>query len=566
GRDLFLCLGDSPVTLEGSALTWGHSALYFWTPTTGLTSPYILEPQANPANTTEYVLTVLSNGCLSHPDTMKVTVSPKPYAGVVNQSLAFCSGAGGVQIQGFGSGGIGSLSYVWTPTTGLDSAFTATPVANPTITTTYSFFATDSMGCRSDTVLVTVRVDTVPIANAGPDQFICEGSGAGVFLQGSIVNSGFGSYQYFWSPAAGLSDTTIANPFATPDTTTIYTLVVRNNITGCESQRTTLDTLSTVVVFVSPKPVANAGPDTVQICFGDSTILGDVPSSAGPIYTYRWTPATGLSNDTIARPIAKPTHTTLYFLTVTSNGCESIADSVLVIVNPRPTADAGPVKEICPGDSVRLDGFGGGTSGPYTYRWVPALGLSDPTSPNPLASPTTTTTYTLYVAQNGCEGAPDSTLVQVLPVPTVDADVFNQPIGYRICSGDSITLPGSVTSNLSPIFWNWSPALGLDDSTKLNPVARPTESTVYYLTGTLGRCSVTDSVAVIIFPGVIATLSADTNQICNRTSTVLRAAGGIGSASFSWYPSTGLNRADTSEVIASPSTTTTYTVVVSEGG
>ncbi len=59
--------------------------------------------------------------------------------------------------------------------------------------------------------------------------------------------------------------------------------------------------------------VANAG-NNVLICPGTSTVIG-TPAIVG--YTYSWTPTTGLNNPLIAQPIASPTVSTTYTLTVT---------------------------------------------------------------------------------------------------------------------------------------------------------------------------------------------------------------------------------------------------------
>ncbi|MCS7074185.1 MAG: PKD domain-containing protein, partial [Bacteroidia bacterium] len=476
-----------------------------------------------------------------------------------------CAGSGGVELPGSGSGGVGQLSYSWTPVTGLDSAFIATPTANPTSTTTYQLVVTDSYGCSSDPASVTVVVNPLPIANAGSDQTICKGTGQGVFLDGSAQGAVFGSYSYQWIPSTGLSNPNIQNPYATPDTTTVYTLVVTSNQTGCSSDSTNIDTLSTVIVYVETVPVANGGPD-VEICQGGSIQIGDAPTGGGPIYSYQWSPTIGLNNPNTMTPIASPLYTTTYYLTVISNGCISKADTVIVTVKAAPTAEAGPNQSICPGDSVQLSGLAGGVPGPYTWRWEPALGLSDPTAQNPLASPAVTTLYKLYASANGCEGAADSVLITVKPKPIVDADPNNLPLGYEICSGNTVTLNGTVSSILQPVTFVWTPTDGLSNPQILNPTASPDQTTMYYLSATAGGCTSTDSVLVRVLNSIQVSVTTSADTICSGSSVTLSASGGVGDATFTWSPSTSLNRADTSDVIASPTATTVYTVTVSEGG
>lgn len=66
-----------------------------------------------------------------------------------------------------------------------------------------------------------------------------------------------------------------------------------------------------------------------------------------------------------------------------------------------PIVDAGENVTICSGSSIEIGGAptaSGGGSSNYTYSWTPTLGLDDPTSANPIASPTTNTTYTVTVS------------------------------------------------------------------------------------------------------------------------------------------------------------------------
>lgn len=61
---------------------------------------------------------------------------------------------------------------------------------------------------------------------------------------------------------------------------------------------------------------ANAGPDTVY-CGSDPILIGENPK---PGLSYRWSPATGLSDPDISNPFATPAISTQYVLTVYSGG------------------------------------------------------------------------------------------------------------------------------------------------------------------------------------------------------------------------------------------------------
>ena len=89
--------------------------------------------------------------------------------------------------------------------------------------------------------------------------------------------------------------------------------------------------------------VSNA--DTT-ICSGVSVQLNTTGGAS-----YSWTPTTGLSNPTIANPIASPTTNTQYIVSSTSNGC-SLRDTVLITVNPSSGSVASVVVSPSPGTAV----------------------------------------------------------------------------------------------------------------------------------------------------------------------------------------------------------------------
>jgi hypothetical protein len=80
----------------------------------------------------------------------------------------------------------------------------------------------------------------------------------------------------------------------------------------------------------------------------------------------------------------------------------SSGDYVTIKYIQIPIADPGPDKTICAGGSVQIGGSptgSGGDGGPYTFSWTPITGLDNPTAPNPIASPATTTTYTITATE-----------------------------------------------------------------------------------------------------------------------------------------------------------------------
>lgn len=114
-------------------------------------------------------------------------------------------------------------------------------------------------GCK-DTLYARL-VDTLTLkANAGRDTVYC---GATPILIGENAKPGL---SYRWSPAAGLSDPNIANPFATPSVSTQYVLTVYSGGGGCFKRDT---------VFVT-----STSPDTTLQFLGSTMFCSSSPADS----------------------------------------------------------------------------------------------------------------------------------------------------------------------------------------------------------------------------------------------------------------------------------------------
>ncbi|MEM7038492.1 MAG: hypothetical protein AAF570_16020, partial [Bacteroidota bacterium] len=537
----FMCDGSVGVTVGGG--TGPYS--YQWDTPNMDQTPSV----QNLCGGTYNVTVTDANGCVGTAQTgVGAPQNPIADAGLDG---SFCEGEGGVQLSGSASGGAGApYYYSWGcigGPCGLSCTNCTDPIANPTDTTTFYLIVTDQNGCTSDTDFVQVNVIPKPIVDAGPDTAICAVPAPCVVLQPTIVQ-GNGPFEYLWIPGTGLNDSTIATPCARPDTTTIYACVVTDLSTGCTSEFTTLDTVSTVLVEVSPEPIADAGPDMI-VCSGDTTQLQGTGTGAGPQYEFQWTPAAGLDNPLIANPMASPTLTTTYTLVVFSNGCPSIADSVTVFVTEIPTVDAGQDRDMCAGDSVFLDGSASVVSSVLqdsieSWFWTPGTGLSDSLFEDTWASPLFTTTYELHaVSAYGCENF-DDVLVTINPSPIVDAGPntqFCETTGPWELTGTIDWYGGNQPNDLQNILIEWQPTSHIIGPNDDENVQIDTDSTMwFYFTVTFNNCSHTDSVLITVLNEIIATAEADTSVVCEGDSVLLTATGGIGGANFSWTPTNGV--------------------------
>ncbi len=187
---------------------------------------------------------------------------------------------------------------------------------------------------------------------------------------------------------------------------------------------------------------ASTDTDTISNCLASSANLSVTVLGTGP-YTYSWTPTDSLSDPAISNPVATPSSTTWYRVTVTDQTTLAEAtDSVLITVIPppsQPTATPDDVTTFCQGDSVTLTSTAG-----TTYLWS-----NGKTTQSIVVQTGGSYTVKIY-DEYGCESpASDPVIVTVNAVPDTPAVTPDSVVA--ICSGDSIELTSSIEDS-----YNWS--------------------------------------------------------------------------------------------------------------
>jgi hypothetical protein len=534
----------NPAVCEGSSVfvTTSGGSTYNWNPSATVTPSTGNAVTISPVASTTYTVNGLdTNGC-PYVETVLVTVSTQPVADPGTNNLIAC-GSGPIVI---GTTALPGLAYSWTPSTGLNNPNIAQPLANPTLTTTYTLVVSDTTGganCQASATH-TVTVTNVPVADAGSNHFInCGDPPVIIGIVGDAQNS------YSWSPVLGLSDPNIAQPTASPSTATNYTLTVTNTTSGCQAT-------DFVVVDVLNTPLANAGVDQSISC--GSLVPVSIGEAATSGYIYSWSPATGLNNAGIANPTALPSSTTTYIVTATDtvSGCYD-TDNVVVTVLNTPVVPSLVNKSINCGATGAYIGVNNNTN--YSYQWSPATGLGSPTVSNPYAQPSITTSYSLTVTDNvsGCQFTDQMTLT-VLNTPSIPV-LADKTVD---CNGSAVAI-GYVGS---PAYsYSWSPSTGLNDPSASNPEALPANTTTYILTvtDTTSLCQSTENVVVTLLNTPSFPALTDRTIDCGVSGVNIGVAT-LGGYSYSWTPSTGLNNANISNPYATPTLTTSYTLTVTD--
>ncbi len=351
---------------------------------------------------------------------------------------------------------------------------------------------------------------------------------------------------YYWEfgdPGSGTANnsSTLKNPTHTYSTAGDYTIkLVTNRNQECSDSTTAIvrvwpgffpDFTSTGVCLINPvqftdRTTTNYGVvDKWRWDFGQANAVDDTSNIRNPNWTYA---DTGTKN--------------VRFIVGNSKGCLDTIFKAIKILDKPPITLAFRDTLICVPDNVQLQASGTGI-----FSWAPVTNMVNGTTATPTVNPTTTTTYTVTLDEQGCINT-DTVQVRVVRVVTTRA----MP-DTTICLTDSVQL--NIVSDGLQHLWTSTPASSLNDPTLQNPMALPTETTNYQVLATIGSCTATENIVVRTVPYPVADAGADT-VICYNTPAFLK--GSHDGSSFIWSPVSSLINSNTLNPTAYPSSTTTY--------
>jgi len=353
------------------------------------------------------------------------------------------------------------------------------------------------------------------------DTTVCRGNPV------KLVATGGSSYQ--WSPSKGLNVDTGAVVIATPDTTTTYRFVAKGCVGIIKDSAT---------ITVKPGPSGNISKSKNILCNGEDNGSASVSVTGGiAVYTYLWSPtggstatATGLSAGT-------------YTVTVnTPNGCEAI-ETVAITQPPAITPTLNLTTATCLNNDGAISISVSGGNSPYTYSWSPGG------STNPTLTGLSFGQYKVTITDaNNC-------------IDTISGDVgidknFSVTVTGptdTVCIGQSITLSASGATN-----YLWS-----NTGTSASTIVNPKSDTSYWVVATTGVCSDSIPYKINVYKELSSTLVPN-DSICSGIPVTLKlkVSGGKPVYAYSW--SSGTTNNTPGPVIVYPTSTTTYSVNITD--
>jgi gliding motility-associated-like protein len=283
---------------------------------------------------------------------------------------------------------------------------------------------------------------------------------------------------------------------------------------------------------LASNPTVSVTALPAQVCAGQAVTL-----TASGASTYTWsTGATG------SVTVVNPTVTSTYTVFSSAAACTGLSSSSAIVTvsvtsaNPTISATALPA-QVCAGQAVALT-----ASGAFTYTWSTGA-----TGSVTVVNPTVTSTYTVLSAP-ACTGISTSSAVVTVSVIAVPGlTVTASPT--VLCAGESATLTASGANT-----YTWSgPGLSTGITNSVI-VVTPLQTTIYTLSGQTGSCLSSTTLSVNVLFGIVQVSDI---AVCNGYPGTLTASG---ASSYSWSNAATLSSSTGSSVIASPSSTQSYTV------
>ncbi len=444
---------------------------YSWTFGDGNVSA-LLSPSNNYISPGLYTSMLIATDFWGCSDTAVRTINIYGYAG----ALTYTPLTGCAPLTVYFHADISNVPHIiWDFGDGTTSVATATDSATHTYTIPGAYvpklILSDNTGCQSSSIGTdTIKVDGItakfgvwPAACIGSEFYFIDSSTA----LWSPVNSRTWTY--------GGITTTVDSPTHIVFAAGTYPVILQvSNGWGCTA------TLNGELV-VLPLPVVTTSKDTV-VCVGDAASLMGYGAN-----TYSWGPPGTLGcincNPAPATPLVPSTYSVIG---TDVKGCK---DTAFVSVGHRThtIAAAWGDTAICFGQEVAIFDTGG-----HTYVWTPPMGLSNNTIFNPMASPGSSTTYTVVAQLGTCIPDTDYVHVEVYSLPKVDAGPDQE-----VLAGTPVQLNAT---GFNTVTYVWSPSTGLSCFNCPNPEAIVSVTTTYVVTGTSQfGCKHSDSMTVYLF-------------------------------------------------------------------
>jgi hypothetical protein len=466
--------------LNAAATGGAGSYAYSWTSVPAGFTSNLQNPVVSPSATTVYSVQVTSGSATANASAT-VTVVPVLSANASAEPASIVQGASS-QLDVTASGGTGSYTYAWTSAPAGFMSTLKNPVVSPIVSTTYNVQVTSGAQSVSSSASVTVIPALTVSATATPASILPGGSSQ----LNAAAAGGNGSYSYSWTSNPAGFTSNLQNPVVSPAVNTTYTVEVTSGIQTANASTS---------VSIGVALVATASANPASIIQGTSSQLSVVASGGNGSYTCAWTSVPAGFTSSLANPVVSPNVTTTYTVHVTSGSTAVNANATVTVIPLLGVTVTANPSTITTGGSSQLNAAATGGTGTYAYSWTSNPAGFSSNLPNPVVSPTATTTYTVQVV-SGTQTKKGSVNVNVSSGQALYVKARARP--SHIERGERSHLYATPIGGNGSYTYSWTSVPSGFHSTQQNPYVRPRRTTKYYVRVTSGNLTATASTKVYV--------------------------------------------------------------------
>lgn len=467
---------------------WTSSGTGTFSPNaTTLNATYIPSAADISGGSVQLVVSSTNNGnCNVVRDTMIVSIVPAPIVNARSDIIRCKNNIGTITLAG--SISAGATTGIWTTPNGtgtfspnsttLNAIYvpSANDITNGTVTLVLTSTGNTGGKCTAVKDTSILSFSPSPIVNAGADQTDCannisfalNGSVSGGASTGIWSSSGTGTF----SP----NNTTLNATYIPSNADILAALPIRIILTSTNPPLSNCNSVSdTLFLNISPSPIVNAG-NNFSVCANNSSINLSGSVSAGAS-TGTWTTTNGTGtfspNSNTLNAIYTPSANDIingnvnFVLSSTGNSggsCNTVRDTVLVTINPRPIVNAGSNITRCKNNIGTITLNGAISAGAATGTWTTS-GSGTFSNSNSLTSNYTPSNadinsiipINLILTSTGNSGGTCIAVADTLQLNFTASPIVSAGSNTSVCANNipsGVSLNGSVSGGASAGIWS----------------------------------------------------------------------------------------------------------------
>ncbi|MGN0187289.1 MAG: T9SS type A sorting domain-containing protein [Paludibacteraceae bacterium] len=591
-----VCENDA-VVLQGSANAVANTPAgtyhsYMWTNNTGepINNPNQKDITVNPTKTTTYYLTVTDNetGC-ERTEQQIINVNPLPIVSFAETDTVICEDD---VLHLSIDGDVTNYEITWEKLKGgvsqpADAAAWKglTDIYDAPEQSDYIYRAhvTDKYTSCERVLEHKLKVNRVPkpaIQLTSSADTICQG----LTIDLKLTCDNLSQQHLLWVLRVGADTINVNSAPSTisvsPRQTTIYTLELRDSISGC------VRSFDKEIVVLPLSQVDVPEADNQTICEDDLyrlTVTG-VADTDALNWTKNGSSQSSWNDKTTIEEYPKAGYHEYMVRVTNKNGCDTTITRKLTVNSvPKPSINfiSTVTDTLCQGETVIMEAKNSldiWTTATYTYAWLHGNDTLVRNNRQLSVTPETTNTYTFVITDraSGCTRRVDTTIV-----------VHNRPkvqlndAPTQICAGDSYTLELTGLQNGETVVWEkydqYNSLLAKHEDGRTIFADNPTIGEyAYYATVKNGHCDTTIMRKLTVNSAPMPQISfamGTSDTICEGENVVLYGSHDDGSYDFSKYSMTWLRKTATTldtlltndrQLTQYPQQTTTYMLAVTD--